>query len=242
MHRPVRPEHEPGLDRVEDREVELRTQRVEQRPQVHLGAADLAGRAVQQVEHVRPVGAPLVEGELERGEGHAQRVLRPLARVGVAEEPVARVQHRRGRCHALGALGPERAPTPVVHERRVLDEVAEPDARGAEAEVDLLAVALAERDFVEVAAQVERPAGDVHAEPDAGDHLGAEAERVAGDEGAAAVDVGLLAVERERGDDRARQRADRAEVGERRDRGDVATCGRVGEAVQPARRSRPCRR
>ena len=50
----------------------------------------------------------------------------------------------------------ERDAAAVVHERRVLDEVPQPDARRAQAEVDLLAVAAPEGVLVEQAAQVER--------------------------------------------------------------------------------------
>ena len=62
-------------------------------------------------------------------------------------------------------------------------------AGGAQAEVDLFAVAAPERLLVEDAATVERLAGHVHAEPDPGDHLGTHPGRVPAHELGALVDA-----------------------------------------------------
>ena len=120
------------------------------------------------------------------------------------------MQQTRRDPHAIVALVAEGDATAVVHEGRVLHEVPHPDPRGAEAEVDLLAVAAAERLLVEQTAEIERGARDVHAEPDPGDDLGTGPDPVADQEAGALVDAGLVPFEVELVDHRSGQRADRA--------------------------------
>ncbi len=221
---------------MQNGEVELVFERAHQRLHELFGATGRAGRAVHDVQHVRSVATTLAQTELERGEGNMQGIVDPLAPVRRTEERIATVEDRRAAPPALAlVVVTERAAAAVVHERRVLDEMPHAEPRGAEAEVDLLAVAATEGLLVEETAHVERLARRVHAEPDAGDHLGAQLERVLGDEYRTFVDARCRRVELERFDHRLGQRADRSMIGERRHRGDVGKRGRVREPIEPAR-------
>ena len=64
----------------------------------------------------------------------------------------------------------------MVHEGRVLDQMPETETRRPQAKVDFFAVAEPEGVLVEEPAQIECFSCDVHAEPDAGDDLGAKSE------------------------------------------------------------------
>ena len=186
------------------------------------------------VQHVRPRFVALVQRELQRGKRHAQRVVGPLVGVGRAEERVARVDDRRAPRPALALVLAERDAAPVVDERRVLHQVPEPRARRAQAEVDLLAVTPAEGLLVERAAEIERRARHVHAEPDARDHLGEEVKRALEHERGALVDEWRRALEHEGVDHRLRQRADRSVARKRCDRRDIGKRRRGREPVEPA--------
>ena len=57
-----------------------------------LGAAHLARGTVHDVQHVRPVGAPLVQRELERSERDVHRILGPFPGVRRSEVRVPLVE------------------------------------------------------------------------------------------------------------------------------------------------------
>ncbi len=83
---------------------------VEQGVEVLLGAADVVGIAVEDLQDVGPALVALGQAELEAGEGHRQRVVGPLVAVGLAEAPVALVEEPRCGPHAVGALSPNDTP------------------------------------------------------------------------------------------------------------------------------------
>ena len=166
---------------------------------------------------------------------HRQRVGDALARVVRAEERVPRVDERRAACPAFALLVAERHAAAVVHERRVVDEVAQADARRAEAEVDLLAVAAAERVLVE-AARTDRARARVTymQKPTPVITSGSSRSECSRTNAAHSSIRGFGALERERLDDRRGQRADRSVARQRRDRRDVGERRGRGEAVEPA--------
>ena len=199
------PEHlddEAGLDGVQQRGVELVGELADERDDVLLGAARRVDRPVQDVQDAGSGRVARRESLDERGERDLERVVRPLGTVDVAEEAEAAAQERRRLLHPGVALLAERRAAPVPHERAVVDDVAEPESGGADAEVDLLAVAPAVRRLVEGAGQVEGLSGHVHAEADAGDDLRRRGDRVGRDERRAVVDARIGSVEVEGVDDR----------------------------------------
>ena len=165
-------EHEARLHGIEHREVELVLERRQERRDVLLGATGRVEPAVQEVQHVRPRARRARAARARARRTTRQRVGDALTRVVRPEERVPRIDERRAPVPSFELRVTERHAAAVVHERGVLDEVAQPEARRAQAEVDLLAVAAAERLLVEQAAEIERAPGHVHAEADAGDHLG----------------------------------------------------------------------
>ena len=118
-------QHEAGVDREEDRRVELVADRLDEGAQVLLGATERAGRAVQDVEDLRAALVAGVERELQGGERHGQRILDALPPVGGAEEAVAAVEQGRPPGQPGLPSRAEGATAVVEHERRVLDEVGE---------------------------------------------------------------------------------------------------------------------
>src|SRR6266480_2977293 len=89
---PERPECEPVVDRIQDRGIEVGEQTLHQHAEMLLGAADLLGWAVEEMQDVWPVGSALDEAELEGGERQPQRVMGSLMHVRGPEEAVQLVQ------------------------------------------------------------------------------------------------------------------------------------------------------
>ena len=150
-------QHEPGLDRVEDREVELRRERLDaaragasrSRRSRRASCAARAARAAGSVSRSSSASSSAAKGTASGSSARSRAV-------GGAEEPVAAVQHRRGRGQP-GLRGRRR-----TSRRRGGTRTSSPrrgggaHARRPQAEVDLLAVALAERLLVEPAAAARR--------------------------------------------------------------------------------------
>ena len=151
-----------------------------------------------------------------------------------AEEAIAIVEDARAGCSPLVAFLGEGRAAVVVDVGGVLDEVAVAVAGGAQAEVDLFAVAAPEGVLVEDAAAVEGAAGHVHAEPDAGDDLGAQPADWRATNSAHSSMRGSAPSRSKASITGRGKRADRAGRGQRRDGRDVGLVGRVGQSVQPS--------
>ncbi len=246
-----------------DRDRAARLLRVRQPPGVHLGAGEVLRRpAVHEVHHALPPGCSLPplppvppsppmppclryrpgsgRGALpqrceNRLPGRAERILGHEARETGAEVGIAPPQGPLGGADPTVALGAEAALPLVEDEGGVVEAVLPPGGGGAQAEIDLFAVAETEGRDVERADLREQRALDEEAEPDRRRHLRTEARGRRFDERGEVVDVeaGRQAVDLER----ARDRGQGAVVGERRDGSDARRAGRRGgELVEPAAR------
>ena len=152
----------------------------DQRAHVRLRAAAVV---VDDVQHAAP-------GRLRHREAHGRRFAQRPHRIGrdvrVHHVEVVRMpleQQRHVARAELGLLSREGASAGMHDERVVGEHVAPARARGAQAQVVLLAVAQAER-HVERPDRVEQRAPHEHAEAHAGGHVGIGGDGSGGDRGA----------------------------------------------------------
>ena len=148
-------------------------------------AGDAVAPPLPARERTRPGGATLRES----AGGRAQRILRHEARRAGAEAGIAPPQRPLGGADATVPLGAKAALPLVEDEGGVVEAVLPPGGGGAQAEIDLFAVAETESGDVERADLGEQRAPDEEAEPDRRRHLRPEARRGRFDERGEVVDV-----------------------------------------------------
>ncbi len=229
-----------------DRDRPARPLLVGQPPGVHLGAGEVLRRpAVHEMDDGRAWrrggrsaggrSARAAQGFEDRPARRGDRILGHPCREAGAKVGVAPRQGALGLANPPVARPSEAALSFVEDEGGVVEAVLPAGGGGAQAEVDLFAVAQPESDAVEGADLREQRALDVETESDRGGNARVEPRRRLFDERREAVDVeaGRQAIDLER----PRERGERAVVGERRHGPDARRAGgRRGEPVEPAAR------
>ena len=125
-------QQESRLGRLEHGDVELAGQRIHELPEVLLGPAQLTRLAVEDLQHVRPLGlGGRSDPSSSDGERDPQRIVGALPQVHGPEERVALVDELGRRLQQVLSPLAERHRAAVVHERRVVDDVPEARSRGA---------------------------------------------------------------------------------------------------------------
>ena len=215
---PAGGEHEAGLDRVEDGEVELG---LRARRSGRSGASRcppmLSGGPCSRCSTWGRFGSRSARPSSSAAKVTASGSRRRSWRLAARNQRKRSVQEAGGVAPvAPWASVAEGHVALVVDVGRVLDQVAHAQAARPQAEVDLLAVAPAVGLLVERPAAVAGGPGHVHAEPDAGDDLGAQSQpSTAPRRPRTRRCGGRRPVQPERLDHRRRKGADRALVGQR---------------------------